>query len=59
MLGMPAARPYAEMLKRLREAGLRPTRQRLALARLLFERGDRHMTADELHAIFRYVETLR
>jgi Fur family iron response transcriptional regulator len=45
-----AARPYAEMLKRLRRAGLRPTRQRLALARLLFERGDRHTTADDLHA---------
>jgi Fur family iron response transcriptional regulator len=38
------------MLQRLRAAGLRPTRQRLALARLLFEKGDRHVTADELHA---------
>lgn len=36
-------------LKRLRSAGLRPTRQRLALARLLFENGDRHMTAEQLH----------
>src|SRR5690606_21024043 len=33
----------------LRAAGLRPTRQRLALARLLFERGDRHVTAEQLH----------
>ncbi|MGE0628335.1 MAG: iron response transcriptional regulator IrrA [Hyphomicrobiaceae bacterium] len=33
----------------LRRAGLRPTRQRLALARLLFD-GDRHVTAEELHA---------
>jgi len=47
---MSAPRPYAELLQRLRAAGLRPTRQRLALARLLFERGDRHITADELHA---------
>lgn len=47
---MMAARPYAELLQRLRAAGLRPTRQRLALARLLFEPGDRHITADELHA---------
>ncbi len=37
------------MLERLRAVGLRPTRQRLALARLLFEKGDRHVTADELH----------
>lgn len=34
---------------RLREAGLRPTRQRLALASLLFSRGDRHVTAESLH----------
>jgi Fur family iron response transcriptional regulator len=34
---------------RLRKAGLRPTRQRLALARLLFARGDRHVTAEHLH----------
>ena len=33
----------------LRRAGLRPTRQRLALARLLFD-ADRHVTAEELHA---------
>ena len=34
---------------RLRKAGLRPTRQRLALAQLLFARGDRHLTAEGLH----------
>ncbi len=33
----------------LRAAGLRPTRQRLALARLLFAKGDRHLTAEDLH----------
>ena len=33
----------------LRRADLRPTRQRLALARLLFENGDRHVTAEGLH----------
>lgn len=47
---MAASRPYAELLRRLRAAHLRPTRQRLALARLLFGQGDRHITADELHA---------
>ncbi len=34
---------------RLRGAGLRPTRQRVALADLLFAKGDRHLTAEELH----------
>jgi Fur family transcriptional regulator, iron response regulator len=34
----------------LRAAGLRPTRQRLALARLLFGVGDRHVCAEALHA---------
>lgn len=34
---------------RLRDSGLRPTRQRIALADLLFAKGDRHLTAEELH----------
>jgi Fur family iron response transcriptional regulator len=34
----------------LRQAGLRPTRQRLALGTLLFAGGDRHVTAELLHA---------
>jgi Fur family iron response transcriptional regulator len=38
-----------EMATRLRGAGLRPTRQRLALGRLLFSQGDRHVTAEALH----------
>ncbi len=46
---MNTARPFKSALDRLRAAGLRPTRQRLALARLLFERGDRHLTAEDLH----------
>lgn len=36
-------------LSRLRTAGLRPTRQRLSLARLLFDSDDRHVTAEQLH----------
>ncbi len=43
-------RPYASALDRLRNAGLRPTRQRLALAKLLFENGNRHITAEDLHS---------
>ncbi len=34
---------------RLRNCGLRPTRQRIALADLLFAKGDRHLTVEELH----------
>ena len=43
-------RPYSQVIDRLRSAGLRPTRQRLALAKLLFENGHRHVTAEKLHA---------
>ncbi|MEQ1941346.1 iron response transcriptional regulator IrrA [Mesorhizobium sp. VNQ89] len=35
--------------ERVRDAGLRPTRQRVALAELLFAKGDRHLSAEELH----------
>ena len=35
--------------RRLRRHGLRPTRQRIALADLLFAKGDRHLTVEELH----------
>jgi Fur family iron response transcriptional regulator len=34
---------------RLRHAGLRPTRQRVELASLLFKSCDRHVTAESLH----------
>ena len=50
MSAMTTPRQFGPALERLRGAGLRPTRQRLALARLLFDRGDRHMTAEQLHA---------
>ena len=33
----------------LRKAGLRPTQQRMGLIKILFESGDRHITAEELH----------
>ena len=42
-------RPFSRVLDRLKDAGLRPTRQRLALAKLLAEAGDCHMTAEQLH----------
>jgi len=40
----------SDFADRLRVAGLRPTRQRVALARVLFEGGHRHVTAESLHA---------
>jgi Fur family transcriptional regulator, iron response regulator len=49
-LSVTETRPFAEPLERLKRVGLRPTRQRLALARLLFSRGDRHVSAEQLHA---------
>ncbi len=42
-------RPYTRPLDQLRSVGLRPTRQRLALAKLLFGGTDRHVTAEMLH----------
>ena len=38
----------SEIESRLRGANLRPTRQRLALAELLFSKGDRHVSAEVL-----------
>lgn len=43
----PSTRTISEML---RDAGMRPTRQRVALGELLFASGDRHVTAEILHA---------
>jgi Fur family iron response transcriptional regulator len=51
----------ANFAKRLREAGLRPTRQRLHIAELLFAKGDRHLTAEMLYdeaRVTRYPPTL-
>ena len=42
-------RPYSGLIERLKQAGMWPTRQRLALARLLFGARDRHFTAEQLH----------
>ena len=42
-------RPYSEAIIKLKRAGLRPTRQRLALGKLLFETAERHVSAEDLH----------
>jgi Fur family iron response transcriptional regulator len=47
---MFSATPITDFAVHLREAGLRPTRQRVALARVLFGGGHRHVTAEGLHA---------
>ena len=47
---MSSQRPFAHVIDLLKHSGLRPTRQRLALAKLLFEQGNRHVTAEQLHA---------
>jgi Fur family iron response transcriptional regulator len=39
-----------EIEAKLRQAGLRPTRQRIALVRQAFAGGDRHFSAEALHA---------
>ena len=41
--------PVHDLRAKLRGAGLRPTRQRVALGWLLFAKGDRHVTAERLY----------
>jgi len=43
-------RQFGQIIEKLRNANLRPTRQRIALAKLLFDGPDRHVTAESLHA---------
>ncbi len=40
---------YSKEYERLKKANLRPTRQRVALVRLLFGSGNRHATPEQLH----------
>ena len=46
-----AQQPVADLLirRKLEAAGVRPTRQRLDLARAIFGSGDRHFTAETLY----------
>jgi Fur family transcriptional regulator, iron response regulator len=45
----PTGYPWQDINDILQAAGLRPTRQRMALGRLLFGKGDRHLTAEMLY----------
>ena len=47
---MSDKRTYSKAHDLLKRAELRPTRQRLALCRLLFESGNRHVTAELVHS---------
>ncbi|MEM7461647.1 MAG: iron response transcriptional regulator IrrA [Pseudomonadota bacterium] len=51
--GKIAAKPTGlskqELVSFLRDAKLRPTRQRISLAKILYSKGDRHVTAELLH----------
>lgn len=46
---MNAKSIHAQITGRLREVGLRPTRQRIDLASLMFVGEDHHMSAESLH----------
>lgn len=47
--GTAKSKAMGDVRARLRAAGLRPTRQRVALGEILFAAGDRHVTAEMLH----------
>ena len=47
---MSDSHPSPTPAERLSAAGLRPTRQRLALTSLVFGQGERHLSAESLHA---------
>ena len=39
---------YSIALKKIEQSGIRPTKQRRILAKILFEKGDRHISAENL-----------
>lgn len=45
----PMTGNFNRSIEMLRKAGLRPTQQRMGLIKILFESGNRHITAEELH----------
>jgi Fur family iron response transcriptional regulator len=49
MTHVPGARTRLELRSILRKSGLRPTRQRVALAAILYGHGNRHISAESLH----------
>lgn len=49
-LKMHNAPPRSRLKAVLRDSGLRPTRQRVSLAEILYAQGHRHISAESLHA---------
>jgi len=47
---MKPERPFSLAIARLKESGLRPTRQRVQLLRVLQDGGHRHLSAEQLRA---------
>ena len=41
---------YSTAIKRIEKSGIRPTKQRRILAKILFEKGNRHISAEELYS---------
>ena len=39
---------YHQAMKKMESSGIRPTKQRRVLAKILFEKGNRHLSANEL-----------
>ena len=39
---------YHQAMKKIESSGIRPTKQRRVLAKILFDKGNRHLSADEL-----------
>ena len=46
---MTSGRPYSRSLEQLNSVGLRPTSQRMILAKILFDGTNKHVTAEMLH----------
>ena len=40
---------FNDAINKLKSKGIRPTKQRMILAKLLFENGDRHISAEEIY----------
>jgi len=40
---------YSKVIKKLSNNGVRPTKQRMVLAKLIFEKGKRHVSAEDLY----------
>jgi len=49
MVDVTDSLPPSRFREQLRSSGLRPTRQRVTLAQMLFGAGDRHVCAESLH----------